>query len=166
VADELLVCRFGPLKAEFERLVADPDLEDGAFPLVSPAQHADAATADDTTPTSSQLDPSPAVTVCTHGSSPHATPCDSFIEQSVIVTRRTHSPRVVHAARCSVESCGRSSSARVASGESCRPHRGVVNRSSDWTSSRSTLAGTPYPAHAKFHSVRDAVGLIVCGMHI
>ncbi|OEL36754.1 hypothetical protein BAE44_0002227 [Dichanthelium oligosanthes] len=65
--------RFGPLKAELERLVAEPGLDAAAFPLVSP--HADGAavtgtTDNDTTPASSyQPVPSPAGAVCTQESS-------------------------------------------------------------------------------------------------
>jgi hypothetical protein len=58
--------RFGPLKAELERFVADPALDEAAFPLVSP--RADAA---DTTPAASfhSAAPSRTVPVCTQGSS-------------------------------------------------------------------------------------------------
>ncbi|RCV42404.1 hypothetical protein SETIT_9G213800v2 [Setaria italica] len=63
--------RFAPLKAELERLVADPGLDAAAFPLVSPAPHAVATTTDDAdnTPPSSQAAPSPADAVCTQESS-------------------------------------------------------------------------------------------------
>ncbi|CAN6287909.1 unnamed protein product [Urochloa humidicola] len=69
--------RFGPLKAELHRLVADPGLDASAFPLLSPRADAVSATAattdDDTnnTPASSQPDdpPSPAAAVCTQESS-------------------------------------------------------------------------------------------------
>ncbi|CAL4933998.1 unnamed protein product [Urochloa decumbens] len=74
--------RFGPLKAELQRLVADPGLDADAFPLLSPRADATAAavtttttTTDDddadTTPASSQPDgpPSPAAAVCTQESS-------------------------------------------------------------------------------------------------
>lgn len=58
--------RFGPLKAELERFVADPALDEAAFPLVSP--RADAA---DTTPAASfhSAAPSRTVPVCTQESS-------------------------------------------------------------------------------------------------
>src|SRR5688572_20746839 len=88
--------RFAPLKAELERLVADPGLDAAAFPLVSPAPHAVATTTDDAdnTPPSSQAAPSPADAVCTQGSSstclrstschapPSSVPCHCPIEQS------------------------------------------------------------------------------------
>ncbi|CAL4925550.1 unnamed protein product [Urochloa decumbens] len=67
--------RFGPLKAELQRLVADPGLDADAFPLLSPRAAAAAATtttdddADDT-PASSQPDLSvAAAAVCTQESS-------------------------------------------------------------------------------------------------
>ncbi|CAL4917257.1 unnamed protein product [Urochloa decumbens] len=67
--------RFGPLKAELQRLVADPGLDADAFPLLSPRAAAVAATtttdddADDT-PASSQPDLSvAAAAVCTQESS-------------------------------------------------------------------------------------------------
>ncbi|CAN6299013.1 unnamed protein product [Urochloa humidicola] len=62
--------RFGPLKAELQRLVADPGLDAAAlFPLVSPRSAAVTADAD-TTPASSQPDPdSLAAAVCTQESS-------------------------------------------------------------------------------------------------
>ncbi|CAN6282683.1 unnamed protein product [Urochloa humidicola] len=66
--------RFGPLKAELQRLVADPGLDAAAlFPLVSPRSAA--VTTDDdadagSTPASSQPDPhSLAAAVCTQESS-------------------------------------------------------------------------------------------------
>ena len=64
--------RFGPLKAELERLVADPALDEAAFPLVSPRAGAGAITdAADTTPAASfhSAAPSRTVPVCTQGSS-------------------------------------------------------------------------------------------------
>ncbi|CAD6205394.1 unnamed protein product [Miscanthus lutarioriparius] len=57
--------RFGPLKAELERLVADPGLDEAAFPLVSPRAG--------TTPAASSsllaAAPSRTVPVCTQESS-------------------------------------------------------------------------------------------------
>ncbi|PWZ57078.1 hypothetical protein Zm00014a_004928 [Zea mays] len=64
--------RFGPLKAELERLVADPALDEAAFPLVSPRAGAGAITdAADTTPAASfhSAAPSRTVPVCTQESS-------------------------------------------------------------------------------------------------
>ncbi|RLN40901.1 uncharacterized protein C2845_PM01G39060 [Panicum miliaceum] len=67
--------RFGPLKAELERLVADPGLDAAAFPSpVSPRAAAAVATAtatddDGTAPASSQLAPSLEGLVCTQESS-------------------------------------------------------------------------------------------------
>ena len=62
--------RFGPLKAELERLVADPGLDEAAFPLVSPRAVTEAA---GTTPAASSsllaAAPSRTVPVCTQGSS-------------------------------------------------------------------------------------------------
>jgi len=67
--------RFGPLKAELERLVADPGLDEAAaFALVSPRAGAGAVTdAADTTPAAASSQPAAApsrtVPVCTQGSS-------------------------------------------------------------------------------------------------
>lgn len=64
--------RFGPLKAELERFVADPALDEAAFPLVSPRAGAGAITdAADTTPAASfhSAAPSRTVPVCTQESS-------------------------------------------------------------------------------------------------
>ncbi|CAN6310700.1 unnamed protein product [Urochloa humidicola] len=65
--------RFGPLKAELQRLVADPGLDAAAlFPLVSPRSAAVTTDDDDagSTPASSQPDPhSLAAAVCTQESS-------------------------------------------------------------------------------------------------
>jgi hypothetical protein len=72
--------RFAPLKAELERLVADPGLDEAAFPLVSPRAGA-GAVIDPTPAASSQpaAAPSTTVPVCTQGSSctclPLSAPC-------------------------------------------------------------------------------------------
>jgi hypothetical protein len=68
--------RFAPLKAELERLVADPGLDEAAFPLVSPRAGA-GAVIDPTPAASSQpaAAPSATVPVCTQGSSARAFRC-------------------------------------------------------------------------------------------
>jgi len=61
--------RFGPLKAELQRLVADPGLDEAAaFPLVSPRADTTPA-ASSSQPAAAAAAPSRTVTVCTQGSS-------------------------------------------------------------------------------------------------
>jgi hypothetical protein len=71
--------RFGPLKAELERLVADPGLDAAAFPSLASLRAAAATDDDGTAPASSQPAPFPEGLICTQGPSssclrPHATP--------------------------------------------------------------------------------------------
>ena len=107
--------RFGPLKAELERLVADPALDAAAFPSPVPVT---TATDDDggggTAPASSQPAPSLDGLVCTQGSSStststehssslahslmhHAWPCSNIFAESS--TRRKRKPPGGGAAR-------------------------------------------------------------------
>ncbi|KAG0549114.1 hypothetical protein BDA96_01G227300 [Sorghum bicolor] len=61
--------RFGPLKAELQRLVADPGLDEAAaFPLVSPRADTTPA-ASSSQPAAAAAAPSRTVTVCTQESS-------------------------------------------------------------------------------------------------
>lgn len=62
--------RFGPLKAELERLVAEPGLDAAAFPLLVSSPHADTDTGSGSAPASpSQPTPSRAGLLCTQESS-------------------------------------------------------------------------------------------------
>ncbi|XP_025797566.1 uncharacterized protein LOC112877469 isoform X2 [Panicum hallii] len=61
--------RFGPLKAELERLVADPGLDAAAFPSLASLRAAAATDDDGTAPASSQPAPFPEGLICTQESS-------------------------------------------------------------------------------------------------